>query len=48
MTTKPKRPANELGYTNIRVSKRAHRELTRRAIADRRSIGAQLDIILGV
>lgn len=46
--TTRRRSADELGYTTIRITKRAHRELIRRALADKRSIVAQLDVILGI
>lgn len=44
-----KRPDPEaLGYMNVRISKKAHKELLRRAIAERRTIIRQLEVILGV
>jgi len=48
-TKSPRRiRANEAGYIQIRITKKAHQELLRRALAEKRSLYAQLDIILGV
>jgi len=47
MTTPPKIRA-ESGYKQIRISKKAHRELLMRAMKERRTVVAQLDVILGV
>jgi len=41
-------PANQLGYINIRITKKAHQELLRRAVAERRTMVAQLEVLLGV
>jgi hypothetical protein len=38
----------DAGYINIRITKKAYRELARRAVADRRTIIAQLDVLLGI
>lgn len=39
---------SDLGYTTIRISKKAHRKLAEKAIRERRTLHAQFDIILGV
>lgn len=49
MTTKRKKPdPASLGYVNIRISKKAHKELAKRAMAEDRSMVATLNRILGV
>ena len=43
-----KKPENELGYINVRISKKAHRALLRRSLDERRTLIATLDVLLGV
>ena len=44
----PKPDARTLGYMSIRISKKAYQELMKRAIADKRTMVAELEVILGV
>ena len=41
-------PIDDKGYTSVRISKRAYRELTKRALSERRTLVATLDMILGL
>lgn len=40
--------SREIGYTTIRISKKAYNELVRRAIAEKRTLVAQLDMTFEV